>query len=358
MVGAFSSAGAAGETGVSLAGSGLASAFGAVLTSAAFGAGSAFTAGLASALGAAALVVVFLAVVVARLRVVVLAAGFASTVTSALGSAVVSSTLAAGFAAAFVVVDFVAVVFLAAVAFLAVVVLDAVVFLAAVLAGAWRPVWPQRREFRPLPREQPRPRRLSWQLRWCACAWSLSWQRWSWLPSLGRSGLLSRRLTSRGLLCRRLRSGLYLRFGLRLGSRLSLHLRLGLCGLSLNRLLLSLGLLGSSGCFNNRLGLGLGLGLSLHGRRPLDLRVHKEVQIQILVGRARPAKVLAHGLRDQLVPGVTVVPEQACRAEHGVAHLVAVKLVNEKPVPSPVNSLYGCTVSFRPPVSRTMGRVP
>ena len=34
------------------------------------------------------------------------------------------------------------------------------------------------------------------------------------------------------------------------------------------------------------------------------------------------------------------------------------KLVNEKPVPSPVNSLYGCTVSFRPPVSRTMGRVP
>lgn len=258
----------------------------------------------------------------------------------------------------FVVVDFVAVVFLAAVAFLAVVVLDAVVFLAAVLAGAWRPVWPQRREFRPLPREQPRPRRLSWQLRWCACAWSLSWQRWSWLPSPWPQWLLSRRLTSRGLLCRRLRSGLYLRFGLRLGSRLSLHLRLGLCGLSLNRLLLSLGLLGSSGCFNNRLGLGLGLGLSLHGRRPLDLRVHKEVQIQILVGRARPAKVLAHGLRDQLVPGVTVVPEQACRAEHGVAHLVAVKVGKREARTSPVNSLYGCTVSFRPPVSRTMGRVP
>ena len=27
-----------------------------------------------------------------------------------------------------------------------------------------------------------------------------------------------------------------------------------------------------------------------------------------------------------MVPGVTVVPEQACRAEHGVAHLVAVKV--------------------------------
>ena len=79
LVGAFSSAGAAGETGVSLAGSGLASAFGAALTSAAFGAGLAFTAGfssaLASALGAAALVVAFLTVVVVRLRVVVLAAG-------------------------------------------------------------------------------------------------------------------------------------------------------------------------------------------------------------------------------------------------------------------------------------------
>ena len=52
--------------------------------------------------------------------------------------------------------------------------------------------------------------------------------------------------------------------------------------------------------------------------------MHKEVQVQILVGRARPAKVLAHGLRDQLVPGIAVVPEQACRTEHGVAHLVAV----------------------------------
>ena len=54
LVGAFSSAGTAGEIGASLAGS-----------------------ALASALGAAALVVVFLAVVVERLRVVVLAAGFA-----------------------------------------------------------------------------------------------------------------------------------------------------------------------------------------------------------------------------------------------------------------------------------------
>ena len=81
LVGAFSSAGAAGETGAFLAGSVFAVAFGAVLTSAAFGSGSAFTAGLslalASALGAAVLVVAFLAVVVARLRVVVLAAGFA-----------------------------------------------------------------------------------------------------------------------------------------------------------------------------------------------------------------------------------------------------------------------------------------
>ena len=54
--------------------------------------------------------------------------------------------------------------------------------------------------------------------------------------------------------------------------------------------------------------------------------MHKEVQVQILVGRARPAKVLAHGLRDQLVPGVAVIPEQTRRAEHRVAHLVAVKV--------------------------------
>ena len=62
--GAFFSVAAAGETGVSIVGSGLA-----------------FTAGLASALasalGAAALVVVFLAVVAVRLRVVVLAVGLA-----------------------------------------------------------------------------------------------------------------------------------------------------------------------------------------------------------------------------------------------------------------------------------------
>ena len=87
LVGAFSSVLAAGETGASLAGSVFAVAFGAVLTSAAFGAGSAFTAGLssalASALGAAALVVAFFAVVGVRLRVVVLAAGFASTAASA-----------------------------------------------------------------------------------------------------------------------------------------------------------------------------------------------------------------------------------------------------------------------------------
>ena len=144
----------AGETGVSLAGSVFALVLGAALTSAAFGVGSAFTAGLSSALpsalGAAALVVVFLAVVAARLRVVVLAAGFASTAALASGSEGASSTLTAGFAvafgavfaaafvvAAFVVVDFVAVVFLAVVAFLAVAVLVAVVFLAAVLAGAF-----------------------------------------------------------------------------------------------------------------------------------------------------------------------------------------------------------------------------
>ena len=54
--------------------------------------------------------------------------------------------------------------------------------------------------------------------------------------------------------------------------------------------------------------------------------MHKEVQVQILVGRARPAKVLAHGLCDQPVPSVAVIPEQARRAEHRVAHLVAVKV--------------------------------
>ena len=81
--GAFSLAGAAGETGVSLAGSGLTVAFGAALTSAAFGAGLAFTsalgsslaaAGLVSALGVVVFAVVFLAVVV-RFRVVVLEVG-------------------------------------------------------------------------------------------------------------------------------------------------------------------------------------------------------------------------------------------------------------------------------------------
>ena len=54
--------------------------------------------------------------------------------------------------------------------------------------------------------------------------------------------------------------------------------------------------------------------------------MHKEIQVQILVGRARPAKVLAHGLRDQLIPRLAVIPEQARRAEDRVAHLVAVKV--------------------------------
>ena len=58
--------------------------------------------------------------------------------------------------------------------------------------------------------------------------------------------------------------------------------------------------------------------------------MHKEVQVQILVGRARPAKVLTHSLRDQLVPGIAVVPEQACRTEYGVAHLVAVKVTKRE----------------------------
>ena len=58
--------------------------------------------------------------------------------------------------------------------------------------------------------------------------------------------------------------------------------------------------------------------------------MHKEVQVQILIGRARPAKVLAHGLRDQLVPSVAVIPEQARRAEHRVAHLVAVKVAKRE----------------------------
>ena len=89
--GALSSAGAAGETGVSLAGSGFASTFASAfgsalvsaltsvafgsalvsaLTSVAFGAGSGFASGLGSAVEAAALVVGFLAVVVVRWRVV------------------------------------------------------------------------------------------------------------------------------------------------------------------------------------------------------------------------------------------------------------------------------------------------
>ena len=64
LVGAFSSVAATGETGAFLAGSGLAftSALGSSLTAADL------ASTLASALGAAALVVVFLAVVVVRLR--------------------------------------------------------------------------------------------------------------------------------------------------------------------------------------------------------------------------------------------------------------------------------------------------
>ena len=58
--------------------------------------------------------------------------------------------------------------------------------------------------------------------------------------------------------------------------------------------------------------------------------MHKEVQVQILVSRARPAKVLAHGLRDQLVPSVAVIPEQARRAEHRVAHLISVKVAKRE----------------------------
>ena len=58
--------------------------------------------------------------------------------------------------------------------------------------------------------------------------------------------------------------------------------------------------------------------------------MHKEIQVQIFVGRARPAKVLAHCLRDQLVPDIAVVPEQARRAEHGVAHLVTVKVAKRE----------------------------
>ena len=112
---------------------------------------------------------------------------------------------------------------------------------------------------------------------------------------LARSGLRGRSLLSRCLAGRRL-------FGGRLRS--GLHLRLGLNGLSFSRLLLDLGLLSSSGLLNGRRRLGLISNRllygrsSLHSRRALNLRVHKEVQVQILVGRARPAKVLAHGLRD------------------------------------------------------------
>ena len=85
-----------------MAGSGLASAFGAALTSAAFGAGLAFTsalgsslasAGLVSALGVVAFAVVFLADVIVRLRVVVYAAGIASTGVSSTLEACYDSTL-------------------------------------------------------------------------------------------------------------------------------------------------------------------------------------------------------------------------------------------------------------------------
>ena len=58
--------------------------------------------------------------------------------------------------------------------------------------------------------------------------------------------------------------------------------------------------------------------------------MHKEVQVQILIGRTRPAKVLAHGLRDQLIPGLAVIPEQTRRAEYRIAHLVAVKVAKRE----------------------------
>ena len=57
-----------------------------------------------------------------------------------------------------------------------------------------------------------------------------------------------------------------------------------------------------------------------------DLGVHEEVEIEIAVGRACPAEVLVHGLVDEFVPFIAVVPEQACRAEDGVAHLVSVEV--------------------------------
>lgn len=250
------------------------------------------------------MVVDFLAVVVARLRVVVLAAGLASTVTLALDSAGVSSTLAAGFVAAlvvaaFVVVDFVVVVFLAAVAFLAV----AVVFLVAALAGAFAAALASTASAFTSGAASASAAFLAAavvRLREVVVltAVVLAARRF------GRCGLLSRRLTSRGLLSCRLCS--WLDLGLCLRSSLSLHLRLGRNGLSFNRLLFGLGLLSGHRLSNS-------LRLVDNSHRALDLRVHKEVQVQILVGRARPAKVLAHGLRDQLVPGIAVVPEQACR---------------------------------------------
>ena len=58
--------------------------------------------------------------------------------------------------------------------------------------------------------------------------------------------------------------------------------------------------------------------------------MHKEVQVKILIGRARPAKVLAHSLSDQLVPGLAVIPEQTRCAEYRIAHLVAVKVAKRE----------------------------
>ena len=284
-------------------------------------------AGLASALGAAALVVVFLAVVVARLRVVVLAAGLASTDASALVSAGVSSTLAAGFAAAlvvaaFVVVDFFAVVFLAAVAFLAVVVLDAVDFLAVDLAGALAAGWASAASAFTSGAASTSAAFLAAavvRLR-VVVAWQplfLSWQ-------LGRRSLLSGRLAGRGLLNCGLCSGLD--FGLCLRNNLSLHLRLGLCGLSLNRHLLGLGLLGGHR-------LSCSLRLVDNSRRPLNLRMHKKY-------RSRYLSAERVQLKSWLMACVTSWFQasrlsQNRRAARNTASPISspLKLLNEKPVP-------------------------
>lgn len=124
--------------------------------------------------------------------------------------------------------------------------------------------------------------------------------------SLARSGLRGRGLLSRCLAGGRLLSGRF---------RCGLNFGIG------SRLLLGLGLLGGSGLLNGRRRLGLsgnpGFSTAAAAFTAAGRSISgciKKYRSRYLSARARPAKVLAHGLRDQLVPCLAVIPEQACRA--------------------------------------------